>query len=205
MIDPGGERGRTHAGQTRLDHHLARYLTSGEPLHGDHHVAEWDAVGFDQGVERQRSGGEEVHGRLEPLVVVVVGPDDLELEDDHAVLVEPGRFEAGPDDDQRARVVELSEPRLGGAGVARAFEHHRVRLGHRLGHGWTPEHVGRHDPGGADVEGLLAPDGGRLAHRDVGDPLGTQHGDEEEPDRAGPGDEDPIVSVRRPPAARRAG
>ena len=136
---------------------------------------------------------EEVHGRLEPFVVVVVGPDDLELEDDHAVLVDPGRFEAGPDDHERARVVELSEPCLGGAGVARAFEHHRVGLGDRKGHGRLLQHVGRHDPGGPDVEGLLAPDGGRLAHGDVGDPLGTQHGDEQEADRAGPGDKHPIV------------
>jgi hypothetical protein len=35
---------------------------------------------------------EEVHGRLKPVVVVVVGPDDLKLKDDQAVLVDAGWF-----------------------------------------------------------------------------------------------------------------
>ena len=68
----------------------------------------------------KRAAVEEVHGRLEPFVVVVVGPDDLELEDDHAVLVDPGRFETGPDDHQRACIVELAEP----ASAALAWPEH---------------------------------------------------------------------------------
>ena len=90
-----------------------------------------------------------------------------------------------PDDHQRAGVVELAEARLGRAGMTRAFEHHRVRLRDRQRHGWLLEHVRRHHPGGTDVECLLAPDRRGLAHGDVGDPLGAQHGHEQEarPDR----------------------
>ena len=143
--------------------------------------------------ERQRSAAQEIHRRPEAVVVVVVGPDDLELEDDQAVLVEAGRFEPGADDHERARIVQLTERCLGRTGVARAFECDREGFGHRLGHGWLPQRVGRHRAGGSDVEGLLPADGRGLAHRDVGDPLGAQHGDDEKPDRTGSGDEHSIV------------
>src|ERR1700683_188726 len=102
---------------------------------------------FHQRVDRQCATVEEVHGWLEPFVVVVVGPDDLELEDDHTVLVDPGWFEAGPNVYERARKVELPEPCFGRAGLARAFEHHSVGLRHTKGYGRLLQHVGRHHPG----------------------------------------------------------
>ena len=49
--------------------------------------------------------------------------------------------------------------------------------------------------GGTGCECLLAPDGRRLAHRDVGDPLCPQHRDEQQPDRTGAGDQHPIIGL----------
>ena len=138
---------------------------------------------------------EKVDRRCEAFVVVVVGADDLELEDDHAVLVEARRIEPGAHNDQGPGVVQLPERSLGCAGVARALEGDSERLRHRQGHGWLLERVGRHHPGRPDVECLLPTHRRWLAHRDVGDPLGAQHRDDQEPDRSGTGDEHPILRV----------
>ena len=123
VVDPRGERRRAHEDSPGWTITLLGISPRASRSMAVHHLTEWNVVGFDQGLERQRATVEQVHRRLEPFVVVVVGPDDLELEDDHAVLVEAGWFEPGPDDHEGARIVELPEalprPRWRGPSIRR--------------------------------------------------------------------------------------
>ena len=84
-------------------------------------------------VERQRARREQLERGREPLGVVVVRADDRQLEHDRAVVVDARHVVAGPDEHERARVVELVERRLRRGRVARALERDRVRLGDRAG------------------------------------------------------------------------